>query len=249
MRRAAAAFGILLAASPAYAQNAAERGEQVRQIERQLEQERSRASTLERRAATEQSELEKLQEAARRAAATAMAREDEASNLELRLAEIDAERGMREAAIANRRGEIAALAGALQRLARQPARNWKRPLPHAHAQSHALPTSAAIPPPASQGWAANRPNCWAGSSQPPQFRRKMRAPMRAAPPFPPPTCRPCPPIAGPCAAGSSRIGAKRSRAARYPGASRSNRARRPASWPRPTEQWPLPGLFAATGKS
>ncbi|MFN8703968.1 MAG: murein hydrolase activator EnvC family protein [Rhodospirillales bacterium] len=135
MRRAAAAFGILLAASPAYAQNAAERGEQVRQIERQLEQERSRASTLERRAATEQSELEKLQEAARRAAATAMAREDEASNLELRLAEIDAERGMREAAIANRRGEIAALAGALQRLARQP--------PEALALDPATPLEAA----------------------------------------------------------------------------------------------------------
>ena len=50
MRSAAAVFGILLAASPAFAQNAAERGEQARQIERQLEQERTRAGTLERRA-------------------------------------------------------------------------------------------------------------------------------------------------------------------------------------------------------
>jgi murein hydrolase activator len=132
---AAAALGILLAASPAHAQNAAERGEQVRQIERQIEQERNRAGTLERRAAAEQSELEKLQEAARIAAATAMAREDEASDLELRLAEIDAERGTREAAIANRRGEIAALAGALQRLARQP--------PEALALDPATPLDAA----------------------------------------------------------------------------------------------------------
>lgn len=135
MRSAAAVFGILLAASPAFAQNAAERGEQARQIERQLEQERTRAGTLERRAVAEQSELEKLQEAARIAAATAMAREDEASDLELRLAEIDAERGGREAAIANRRGEIAALAGALQRLARQP--------PEALALDPATPLDAA----------------------------------------------------------------------------------------------------------
>jgi len=135
MRGAATAFCILLAAGPALAQNAAERGEQARQIERQIEQERSRAGTLDRRAAAEQSELEKLQDAARAAAATAMAREDEASDLELRLAEIDAERGAREAAIANRRGEIAALAGALQRLARQP--------PEALALDPATPIDAA----------------------------------------------------------------------------------------------------------
>lgn len=135
MRGIAAALCILLAASPAAAQNAAERGEQVRQIERQLEQERNRAGTLDRRAAAEQNELEKLQDAARLAAAAAMAREDEASDLELRLAEIDAERGTREAAIANRRGEIAALAGALQRLARQP--------PEALALDPATPLDAA----------------------------------------------------------------------------------------------------------
>ncbi|MCA3262030.1 MAG: peptidoglycan DD-metalloendopeptidase family protein [Telmatospirillum sp.] len=135
MKPAVAAFGIVLAAFPAYAQNAAERGEQVRQIERQIEQERTRAGALDRRAAAEQSEFEKLQETARAAAAAAMAREDEASDLELRLAEIDAERGSREAAIANRRGEIAALAGALQRLARQP--------PEALALDPATPLEAA----------------------------------------------------------------------------------------------------------
>ncbi len=135
MRGRAAALCIWLAALPAAAQSPAERGEQVRQIERQIEQERNRAGTLERRATAEQSELEKLQEAARIAAATAMAREDEASDLELRLAEIDVERGARESAIANRRGEIAALAGALQRLARQP--------PEALALDPATPLEAA----------------------------------------------------------------------------------------------------------
>jgi septal ring factor EnvC (AmiA/AmiB activator) len=135
MRAAAAAFCILVAACPADAQTAAERGEQARQIERQIEQERARAGTLDRRAAAEQNEFEKLQDAARAAAAAAMAREDEASDLELRLAEIDAERGVREAAIANRRGEIAALAGALQRLARQP--------PEAMALDPATPLEAA----------------------------------------------------------------------------------------------------------
>jgi len=87
---------------------------------RQIEQERGRAATLERRAQQEQAEFERLQIAARQAAAQAMAREDEASELEARLAELDAERARRDSAIADRRGEIAALAGALQRLARQP---------------------------------------------------------------------------------------------------------------------------------
>jgi septal ring factor EnvC (AmiA/AmiB activator) len=140
MRGVLAALCAVLATLPAHgqtlgAQSPAERGEQARKIERELEQERARAGMLDRRAAAEQTAFEKLRESARAAAAAAMAREDEASDLELRLAEIDAERGAREAAIANRRGEIAALAGALQRLARQP--------PEALALDPATPLEAA----------------------------------------------------------------------------------------------------------
>ena len=112
MKRVLAAC-LLLAAFPAAAQDRDA-------VVRQLEQERGRAAALERRAQQEQNEFERLQTAARAAAAQAMAREDEASALETRLAELDSERGFRESAIATRRGEIAALAGALQRLARQP---------------------------------------------------------------------------------------------------------------------------------
>jgi murein hydrolase activator len=112
MKRVLAACVIVLAI-PAAAQDR-------NAILRQLEQERSRATTLERRAQQEQTEFERLQVAARQAAAQAMAREEEASDLEVQLVELDGERAVRESAIANRRGEIAALAGALQRLARQP---------------------------------------------------------------------------------------------------------------------------------
>ncbi len=112
MKRILAAWLVMLAI-PAAAQDRDA-------ILRQIEQERGRAATLERRAQQEQAEFERLQGAAREAAAQAMAREEEASEIETRLVELDGERATRESAIANRRGEIAALAGALQRLARQP---------------------------------------------------------------------------------------------------------------------------------
>ncbi len=117
MKAAALAALLLLGALPAHAQN---RGDQLRQIERQMELERERADALARQTQGEYAELERLQALTRQAAAATMQRESEASDIEARLAELDDERSVREARVAGRQGEIATLAGALQRLARQP---------------------------------------------------------------------------------------------------------------------------------
>ncbi|MBI3506144.1 MAG: peptidoglycan DD-metalloendopeptidase family protein [Proteobacteria bacterium] len=117
MKAAALAALVFLWAPPAGAQD---RGDQLRQIESQLEQERARADAIARQAQNEQAELERLQATARQAAAAAMDRETEASDLEAHIAELDEEKALRETRIAGRRVEIASLAGALQRLARQP---------------------------------------------------------------------------------------------------------------------------------
>ncbi len=102
---------------PAHAQD---RSGQLRQIERQMELERERAETLARQTQSESAELERLQALTRQAAAATMQREAEASDIEARLAELDDERIVRETRVAGRQSEIATLAGALQRLARQP---------------------------------------------------------------------------------------------------------------------------------
>jgi len=117
MKAAASALFLLLWALPAPAQD---RGEQLRQIEKQIETERERAETIARQTQAETAELARLQALTRQAAAATMEREAQASAIEARIGELDDERAMREARIAARRGEIAALAGALQRLARQP---------------------------------------------------------------------------------------------------------------------------------
>jgi septal ring factor EnvC (AmiA/AmiB activator) len=108
---------LLLWAAPALAQD---RGEQLRQIEKQLETERERADAIARQTQSEAAELARLQALTREAAAAAMEREAQASDLEARIAELDDERAVRAARIDARRHEIAALAGSLQRLARQP---------------------------------------------------------------------------------------------------------------------------------
>jgi murein hydrolase activator len=115
--RARALAALLLWAAPALAQD---RGEQLRQIEKQLETERERADAIARQAQSEAAELARLQALTREAAAAAMEREAQASDLEARIAELDDERAMRTARIDARQHEIAGLAGALQRLARQP---------------------------------------------------------------------------------------------------------------------------------
>jgi murein hydrolase activator len=117
MKAGAFAALLLLWAQPALAQD---RGEQLRQIEKQLETERERADAIARQAQSEAAELARLQALTREAAAAAMEREAQASDLEARIAELDDERAMRAARIDARQHEIATLAGALQRLARQP---------------------------------------------------------------------------------------------------------------------------------
>jgi len=117
MKAGALAALLLLWAQPALAQD---RGEQLRQIEKQLETERERADAIARQAHSEAAELARLQALTREAAAAAMEREAQASDLEARIAELDDERAMRAARIDARQHEIATLAGALQRLARQP---------------------------------------------------------------------------------------------------------------------------------
>jgi septal ring factor EnvC (AmiA/AmiB activator) len=117
MKAAALATILLLGAVSAHAQD---RSGQLRQIERQMELERERAETLARQTQSEAAELERLQALTRQAAAATMQREAEASDIEARLSELDDERTVREARVAGRQSEIATLAGALQRLARQP---------------------------------------------------------------------------------------------------------------------------------
>jgi septal ring factor EnvC (AmiA/AmiB activator) len=117
MKRALAAALVLLATGTAGAQD---RGEQLRELEKRIEQEQRRAEELGREREKVAADLQRLQADAREAAAATMERERQASDIEARIGELEGERAARAARIETRRGEIGHLAGALQRLARQP---------------------------------------------------------------------------------------------------------------------------------
>ena len=110
--------GLLLIGAPALA----EEPDPVRleELERTLEQESGRAQSLESEAQALAAEVARLQQELIAAARTAQDSEEEMSQLEATLAVLEEEADAAEAELAARHGQLAAILGALQRLALQP---------------------------------------------------------------------------------------------------------------------------------
>lgn len=94
--------------------------ERLEAIERALDAERERGRTLGRRVGEIDRDIAALRRGLVEAAAAAQAQEDKISAIEARLAGLDREERAKTAALARRRGELAAVLGALARLSRRP---------------------------------------------------------------------------------------------------------------------------------
>lgn len=117
-KAAALAFLSLLIAADVTAQT--NPSERLIELERLMEQERGRERGLARETQATLAAIADLRLKSVDAATAASAAEDQAFEIETRIAALDEEAAARRAAIAKRRSEIAATAGALLQLARRP---------------------------------------------------------------------------------------------------------------------------------
>lgn len=113
----AAAFAALLLVAPAHAET---NPTALHDVERQLEAERERERKLAGDAEAQIREIERLRVQIGAAAHNTQESETALSAIESRLAGLEAEEAAKAAELEHRRGELAALVGALQRLARHP---------------------------------------------------------------------------------------------------------------------------------
>ena len=121
MRRdggAVAALWLLALGAPALAEEPAPA--HLEELERTLEQESGRAQSLESEAQALAADVARLQQELIAAARTAQDSEEEMSQLEATLAVLEEEAVAAEAELTARHGQLAAILGALQRLALQP---------------------------------------------------------------------------------------------------------------------------------
>jgi septal ring factor EnvC (AmiA/AmiB activator) len=115
------AAALLIVASPLSAQDrAAQDKPALDDVVRQLETERARERQLATEAETQIREIERLRVQIAAAASSTQDSESALSAVEGRLAGLEAEEAAKTAELEHRRGELAALVGALQRLARHP---------------------------------------------------------------------------------------------------------------------------------